>query len=552
MLSIFFLLKSCSLTALNLNQSDINNLEGNLEKSVVNIIVPPDGLGGFGDLTSNLYMGEKLLEEGFKVNIFIDPSFEDKFKILEIVKDVSFDDFFLGESNSIFYYKIPSKNSMVGSKSFNQAIPRSSSCTIYASFSSMYYNNEYHVKRDSIEHSVNIFMRDDHENNIFLFGEYIGVEKFLSRQLKGSNLQPYTNWNKGKKIIFLATGPLTYGIYISPVKPLIENKKINLINEFFNNNFDLSKEHKLGFCYTKGAGSTNVYLAGVSAFAKKNLQSSFFIISKFPPHKDLKIPDNVKIAVVPKLSFTKTKEIIASSDFPLMITGDMSLSLALDLEKEFFYEALGHKFPIEQDIRVFKGLSDFPVISIFAENSNFNIQAYCDDGDVIELNNADASFIEKSRANEFIKIIEDGLDFFLANPYKISEAIGLIRPIISLPTNFKRIVCFNSSEIELSNLLILKQNSENWQNSVNIWMEKLKNDFYATSEKREFLEKLEKQNINFVITWKDINDEKTYIEAKKNYENAFEEGYAWGSEEEYLLDKSLSSANIEIELPIQD
>jgi hypothetical protein len=47
-----------------------NKMQGDSEHVVVNIVTPPDGLGGFGDLVSNLYMGEQLSKEGIKIKIF--------------------------------------------------------------------------------------------------------------------------------------------------------------------------------------------------------------------------------------------------------------------------------------------------------------------------------------------------------------------------------------------------------------------------------------------------------------------------------------------------
>ena len=88
-LYIFEFLYLFSTPAQSLEPKDLEPLE-----NAINIVVPPDGLGGFGDLTSNLYMAEKLAKQGLKINVFIPDSFKDKFKILSILEGIDFDNFF--------------------------------------------------------------------------------------------------------------------------------------------------------------------------------------------------------------------------------------------------------------------------------------------------------------------------------------------------------------------------------------------------------------------------------------------------------------------------
>lgn len=93
---------------------DPTELGGTTETSVVNIVTPPDGQGGFGDLVTNVYMAEKLRDQGYRVNFFLDPTFRQKFVILfEHHVPLPLEKYgFLAEFESIRYYSLPT-NPMV-------------------------------------------------------------------------------------------------------------------------------------------------------------------------------------------------------------------------------------------------------------------------------------------------------------------------------------------------------------------------------------------------------------------------------------------------------
>ena len=62
------------------------------------------------------------------------------------------------------------------------------------------------------------------------------------------------------------------------------------------------------------------------------------------------IPVNIHLLPSENLGFKGNKEIIASANLPILVTGDVSLTLALDYEKSFIYEVRRHKTSFAYDL----------------------------------------------------------------------------------------------------------------------------------------------------------------------------------------------------------
>lgn len=110
-------------------------------------------------------------------------------------------------------------------------------------------------------------------------------------------------------------------------------------------------EVKLGFCYSSDARSTERYLAAMADSARKSPGEKFLLIIQKSIPPNVAIPPNVEIRSYSKIPFTLTEAIVAHSDVPLMLTGSVSASLALEYEKPFFYEAQSWKQNFFTDLK---------------------------------------------------------------------------------------------------------------------------------------------------------------------------------------------------------
>jgi hypothetical protein len=476
----------------SIEPKDLEVLKGNAIKPVVNIVVPPDGLGGFGDLTSNLYMAEKLVEQGFNANVFIPDSFQDKFRILSILNNIDFASFFWGNRENINYFSIPKQGTKVSGIDFCEALPESSPFTSYVSFSSLDLNTPYKAKEK--KHSLPCFIKNKSFPNAAIFSEYIGVAEYLGKIIKKSQKpSPFLAWNNINGVV-LPTGPLSLGMYISPNKPWIAKQKNDIIREFF----DVSVlKSKLSFSYTASYDAASIYLEALNDFANKNQDTTFFLIAKHRPQ--IALAKNLHVETIPNLSFQKTKEIIASSDFPLMVTGDMSLTLAMDYEKEFFYEALNHKFRMEENLRLFDQLKELPDLSIPAER----VQVHA-------LGSSATHEIKPMKREKLKEMVINTLQWFSNNPSYMSDGINAIRAHLSLPAKFSNSMSalLDNNPAMLWGQMPISSIDGLWEKSIDLWLKskKYEKNFalnLASKKSIYVLKDLYENQIGFHLIWAD-------------------------------------------------
>lgn len=512
-LYIFEFLYLFSTPAQSLEPKDLEQLE-----NAINIVVPPDGLGGFGDLTSNLYMAEKLVKQGLKINVFIPDSFKDKFKILSILEDTDFDNFFWGNKESINYFSIPKNGTKVSGIDFCQALPESSISTSYVSFSSLDLSANYQAN-ESI-HPLKCFVKNKLKNAT-VFSEYIGIVEYLEKDIKKP--QPFLA-SSDSKGVYLPTGPLSLGMYISEEKPLITKQKDDLIEEFFNLT---NLNSKLSFSYTASPDVAKIYLEALNKFALENKDISFFLISKHKP--TISLSENLHVATIPNLSFQKTRDIIAASDFPLLVTGDMSLTLAMDYEKEFFYEALNHKFNIEENLRLFEQLKNLPNLSIPAQRVQVQI-----------IGISPSHEVEPDKIENLKNMVFTSLKWFSNNPGYMSNGINSIRANLSLPLKFSNIMSIIKEENlnQLWSQMPIFKLDDFWNKSISLWLISKKYeenfDLNIKSSRGKILEELYRNNINFELIWTDSGhnkDKENFDALWKNYKT---DPNSWEAQEDII------------------
>lgn len=98
------------------------------------------------------------------------------------------------------------------------------------------------------------------------------------------------------------------------------------------------------FAYTSSINTSEQYIDAVSRMVTKTKSYWNKRLLIFTPATEANVkriwpmPANIKIIPVKTMPFQLSKSLIAHADLPVMVTGDVSATLAIDYEKPFFYE----------------------------------------------------------------------------------------------------------------------------------------------------------------------------------------------------------------------
>ena len=100
---------------------------------------------------------------------------------------------------------------------------------------------------------------------------------------------------------------------------------------------------KLGFAYSYKPQVTEAYVKAMikEAGRAENSAQKYLLVTQHPINEV--VPPNLEVRYYKKIPFQLTNSIIAHSDLPVLVTGDVSVSLAIQHEKPFFYEGLSWK-----------------------------------------------------------------------------------------------------------------------------------------------------------------------------------------------------------------
>ncbi len=95
---------------------------------------------------------------------------------------------------------------------------------------------------------------------------------------------------------------------------------------------------QMGFTYTSTIETESVYLDAMILKANKNQKSKALVLMCKDCKPDLPLPANVKLVSLKGAPLDVHESGIAHSDLPVMTTGDVSATFAVEYEKPFFYE----------------------------------------------------------------------------------------------------------------------------------------------------------------------------------------------------------------------
>lgn len=465
---------------------NLQSLEGREDDEVVNIITPPDGLGGFGDLVSNLYMAEHLVIEGFRVNVFVDLSFKNKFETLMSDRLVLFQEGFVGHLAGINYFLVSAKSLQVKigdqEMALRELAPIPGPFTHYVTFSTPFLRYPYNKNKN--QHLMELFVKPEHLNKTAVFKEYQGMDSTLdgiminNKGLTGDLPRVYP------------TGPLALGMYIRTTKSKLTEDGSEIVKKYVGN---IPPTAKLAFTYTKSEETSHLYIEALAAWAQKYPDETFVLISRWSldqAGRKFDLPSNLTFIHKPHIPFSDTKKIIAAASLPIMITGDMSLTLPIEEEKNFFYEKLEHKFIVEDDLRNFNELNRLPALSIKVLSDGLGK----DHGIVPDPAGA-------------LTILKKGFEWFHENPDYLPTGLSQIRRYISLPARFSSIMKAIGRE-QLDDLFLetaLGIRKSVWDSATSNWVQK--NFLHPFEENRggdcrsKVLNKLKENKIKYQLIW---------------------------------------------------
>ncbi len=282
-------------------------------------------LKGFGDIATNYLMAREIklkhpdwdirflvLKESKKQLQILIPSFDENSPI-QIIDGITYynqgltylpnSDFFFGFSFS----SVPQKNSYALPSQFMSQLPQvkpPDPGLIYTQSKSKYY---------------------------FFFDEYNG---------KAIDIADIFNLNKNSQTFFFETGLNSNGFYFEDSPEIITRDEIE---RYFRDKkaFDL-KDSSIGFAYFDRESSFETYLDFVNEYARYYPQKRISIVSKILK-KTYSLESNVSIVQVQSLPFSYSQSLIYHSQIPVLVTGDISLTTAINSLKIFFYETQNWK-----------------------------------------------------------------------------------------------------------------------------------------------------------------------------------------------------------------
>lgn len=278
-------------------------------------------LGGFGDIASNLIMAQKLIEArpDLTINFWVgntkgEPNGEqaevEKIKVLLPELDLSTGHHLL---NGIHFFD--------GQK---YKLPRAD---IFLAFSVKTVDNNQHLYSKDFKLPDEL-LQDRTANKtleqianapiIVKYKEYLGANYSVADVYR-----PVIDQVQ----IDIETGAQAAGLYVTPYKAMQEP----------------SRNYEQGFAYSTYAYATLVYLKSVMQLALKNPAKKYIVYSRnFPELKrfedEFAKVTNLDIRRREKIDFATTGELIRASTLPILVTGDVSMSIAIQYAKPFLYE----------------------------------------------------------------------------------------------------------------------------------------------------------------------------------------------------------------------
>lgn len=269
--------------------------------------------GGFGDLASNLVMAQQLLalRPELKIQMWVGEREMERMRILLPSLDPTLP---YQNVQGIDFYSYR-----------NRQLPRGDVFLAFsvkiADLSANMYAKDFHLPQELTDQTANeTINRIANAPVIFKFLEYSGATHEVSGVYRPT----------GKFIeIHAETGPGAAGLYAVPIA--------------HNKSAEETREVEAGFGYSTYAFSTLAYVKSVLGLASSNPQKRYRIhIRPFPELQMLAdaliATPNLEVVTSANMDFETTKKLIQSATIPILVTGDVSLSLAIQHHKPFIYE----------------------------------------------------------------------------------------------------------------------------------------------------------------------------------------------------------------------
>jgi len=168
---------------------------------------------------------------------------------------------------------------------------------------------------------------------------------------------PFVANDKEKRFAYLMSGVSHSGIYTSSLEPSapmtkVELKKLLLEKLPAIEEWDpYNENHRFAFLYASKDDSVEAYLKIFLKYSHmQDSDNQFYILVNREPKLTYELPENVHLIKYGSIDFLITQAAIFHSDLPILVTGDISLDIAIEFQKVFFYEARNWKIPHIDDL----------------------------------------------------------------------------------------------------------------------------------------------------------------------------------------------------------
>jgi hypothetical protein len=141
-----------------------------------------------------------------------------------------------------------------------------------------------------------------------------------------------------RKSLEMLTGG-AFGLYTLPnFRPEDSNKETTFNELKASLQIEFPKDSLLGYVYTSSQILTQQYVKACDQYLKqpKNFGRSLVVITKEPVYLESPTP-GLKILNIRSMPFKLGQKLVKSADLPPLVTGDNSISLAMEASKPFFY-----------------------------------------------------------------------------------------------------------------------------------------------------------------------------------------------------------------------
>jgi hypothetical protein len=170
------------------------------------------------------------------------------------------------------------------------------------------------------------------------FNEYSGIDPHAHKV-------SLEETKEGGKIIRLDTDADSLGMYVTAKSPEPQ-ASLSVESEELGSTPD--DQIEVGFAYVNFEASTLAYVENMISYAKNHPRKTIQLHVKESKalenrSKQVDFPKNLDLKTYSFMPFSQTIEIIKAATLPIMVTGDMSATLAIQFEKRFIYEQLNHK-----------------------------------------------------------------------------------------------------------------------------------------------------------------------------------------------------------------